>query len=285
MGEPQDVADSGAVEQVLNLTTDGADVGEKPTAALVKDALLRRYCGGDLTGTQWVCLDEARSGAGFDGNAGSCDFLAINTFKGRGMELIGHEVKVSMADWKKEMAAPDKAERFARYCRRWYVAVPAALASKIKDEVPPAWGLLSLSDKGRWTETVKAPARTPHAVPEWWWIGWLAQIDRQAKKRIPYMVNEAMRAEREAMTRSIEQAVESRRRHADEQVQSLRENAQRLKEATGIDLVRAWSGNFDRLPAAWALVHERFDIEHLTKELRSTADVLDTLTIREDVAS
>lgn len=257
---------------------------EKPTARAVKDALLRRYCGGDLTGQQYVCIEEARSGAGFDGNTGACDFLAINTFQGRGMELVGHEVKVSMADWKKELAEPEKAERFARYCRRWYVAVPSALAAKIKDDVPPAWGLLSLSDRGRVTETIKAKARKPDPVPEWWWIGWLAQIDRQAKRRVPQMVAELMATERQDlaterqdMRSQIDAAVDLRRKSSDERDTKLRENAERLKEAVGIDLVHVWQGNIDKLRQAWALVQSDFDIEYLSKTLRKTAEVLDGL--------
>lgn len=140
----------------------------------VKDALRQRYMGAGKQSERYVLIEEARSGAGFDGNAGQCDLLAINTWPGRGMELIGHEVKVNMSDWKAELEKPEKAERFARYCNRWYVAVPSDLAKKIDHEVPPAWGLLAVSDSGRTREVVKPERRTPEDVPAWWWIGWLA---------------------------------------------------------------------------------------------------------------
>lgn len=255
------------------------------TAADVKAALHRRYCKADLSGTQYVCIEEARSGAGFAGNDGSCDFLAVNTFVGRGMELIGHEVKVSLSDWKAEVVQLEKAERFARYCRRWYVAVPSALAAKIKDEVPPAWGLLSLSDKGRWSEVVKAPAREPETVPEWWWIGWLAQFDRQAKRSVPNLVHAAMEAERASTEQRITEIVNGRMSAAQHRVEALQENAVRLAEATGIDLQHAWRGNFDRLAQAWALVQSGYDVQALTRTLRQTADALDGLTLREDEGS
>jgi len=250
---------------------------EKPTSRTVKDALLRKYNGSDLTGTQYVCIEEARSGAGFDGNNGSCDFLAINTFKGRGMTLIGHEVKVSLSDWKAEVAQPEKAERFARYCRRWYVAVPAALAAKIKDEVPPAWGLLSLSDKGRWTDMVKAPSRKPEPVPEWWWVGWLAQFDRQAKRDVTAIVGERMAAERQTMQDQITRAVDVRRRYSDEKDQALRENAALLKTVTGIDLANAWSGSFDRLGRLWTIARNG-DLDHTINLMRSGLAALEALT-------
>lgn len=248
------------------------------TSAEIKEALRRRYCGADLTGTQYVCLEEARSGAGFDGNVGQCDFLAINTFKGRGMELIGHEIKVSMADWKKELASPEKAELFARYCRRWFVAVPSALAAKIKDEVPAAWGLLSLSDKGRLTEIRKAPARKDAVEPPaWWWIGWMAQVDRQVKKLIPSMVNAAMIAERERIENTIEQRVKSALTHDERRIGELRENVATFKEVTGIDIAGLWNSRVDRLRQAWALVESGYDVDQLVRTLRSTADALDVL--------
>lgn len=261
----------------LGATTERA----KPTARDVKDALMRRYCGSDLTGTQWVCIEEARSGAGFSGNDGACDFLAVNTWQGRGMELVGHEVKVSMADWRKELAEPEKAERFARFCRRWYVAVPSDLAGKIKDEVPPAWGLLSLGPKGGLTEVRKAPAREPEPVPAWWWIGWLAQIDRQAKKRVPQMVSQAMTAERQRMQADIDKAVAHRLEAAEQRDQTLRENADRLKAETGIDLVRAWRGSFDRLGRLWAIA-QGADLDHTINLMRSGLAALEALTQGDD---
>lgn len=252
------------------------------TAGDVKDALRRRYCKADGSGEQYVCIEEARSGAGFDGNNGSCDFLAINTFTGRGMELIGHEVKVSLADWKAEVAQPEKAERFARYCRRWFVAVPATLAAKIKDEVPPAWGLLSLSEKGRWTEVVKAPARKGvEDVPVWWWIGWLAQFDRQAKRSVGSQVQAAMEIERATIADRVKADVARAREYDDQRAEALRENVQRLKEATGIDLAHAWQGDFTRLANLWDIGRGRGDLDRTINLMRAALDALETLTHRD----
>lgn len=248
------------------------------TAADIKDALHRRYNkpSQGREGEQWICLEEARSGAGFKGNDGQCDFLAINTWQSRGMELIGHEVKVSMADWKHELAQPEKAERFARYCRRWFVAVPSALASRIKDEVPPAWGLLSVSDTGRVMELRRAPSREPESVPAWWWVGWLAQVDRQHKRRLPQLVRDGMAEERKTIESRIEAEVAARRGYAEERDEALRSNAVALKKATGIDLQHAWSGNFTKLGEAWTLMQRTGSLETLADQLRRAADALDS---------
>lgn len=248
------------------------------TARDVKDALHRRYNkpSQGRPGEQFVCLEEARSGAGFAGNSGQCDFLAINTWQSRGMTLIGHEVKVSKSDWKAELAQPEKAEVFARYCRLWYVAVPAGLAKEIKHEVPPAWGLMSVSASGNVREVIKPePRQKPAEVPAWWWVGWLAHIDRQHKRRLPYLISEGMAEERAAIESRIEERIDHRRRYQDDRHAELVAQVERFRDATGIDLARAWRGDIDRVPQAWKLVTSTRSLENLAKSMREAAAALD----------
>ncbi len=248
-----------------------------PTARDVADALHNRYAkpSQGRPGEQYVCIEEARSGAGFQGNNGQCDFLAINTWQSRGMELIGHEIKVSMSDWKVELANPAKAERFARFCRRWYVAAPSVLAKEIKHEIPAAWGLLSVSASGRVTETVKPTPREPDEVPAWWWVGWLAQIDRQHKRRLPQMIREGMEGERERMREEAERSAAQRHRYQAERVEKLTENVEHLKEATGIDLRHAWKHDLEELRRAWLLTRKGPPLDGLVIDMRRTADALE----------
>lgn len=248
-----------------------------PTARDVRAALHQRYNrpSQGREGEQWICLEEARSGAGFDGNQGQCDFLAINTWRSRGMELIGHEIKVSMADWRTELANPAKADLFARYCRRWFLVAPAGLAARIKDEVPPAWGLLSVATTGRITQARPAPAqKRPEPVPEWWWVGWLAQIDRQHKRRLPDLITQGMAREREDLEQRIQAEVNRNRRYQDEAAEKMSDNARRLKAATGIDLAHAWAHDFEKLRRAWAMARNAPALSPLIGQLRRTADAL-----------
>lgn len=261
------------------------------TAGDVKNALHGRYNkpSQGRPGEQYVCIEEARSGAGFQGNDGQCDFLAINTWRSRGMELIGHEVKVSMSDWKAELANPAKAERFARYCRRWYVAMPSALASEVKHEVPPAWGLLSVSASGRVTETVKPTAReNVEDVPAWWWVGWLAQVDRQHKRRLPYLIQEGMGAEREQMRAEIERSVSRQHERQMEQAAAVVANVDEVRNATGIDLRHLYKHDLARLRDAWTLLREVPNLDGLVANLRRAADTLESVRVTdpavEDVA-
>jgi hypothetical protein len=256
------------------------------TALDVREALHRRYNrpSQGRPDERYVCIEEARAGAGFQGNDGQCDFLAINTWQSRGLELIGHEIKVSVSDWRSELNRPEKAERFARFCRRWYVAAPTGLAGRIVHEVPPAWGLLAVSDKGTVREVRPADAREPEDVPAWWWIGWLAQIDRQHKRRIPTLVEQGIAEERKQLRAQVDAELEQRHQLTLDRDVDLRHNADRLHAATGIDLRRSWPGDLESLATAWDLVRRCPSLPRLVEMLRSAADALDA-TEREAVSS
>lgn len=252
-------------------------------AHVITQALLRRY-GKHQSGTaaeRWICISEARSGAGHAGNNGQCDFLAINAWQGRGMELVGHEIKVSMTDLRKELADPAKAERFARYCRKWYLVLPAGLANKVKHEVPPAWGLLSVGDAK--ISELQAPEvrKQPEDVPAWWWIGWLAQIDRHYQRAIPHLVSAALAPERERMAALL--ADEERRAAA-------RMDARHERHAAFVDALSAACGRpvadehrhlaafeIERLGRLYQAARGGFDLTEISASLRRVADTVDAV--------
>lgn len=204
-------------------------------------------------GEQWICIEEARSGAGFSGNSGQCDFLAINTWQSRGMELIGHEVKVSVTDWRRERDKPEKAEMFSRFCKTWWLVIPDDLYAKIDHEIPVAWGVLCLNDKGKLRERHKPMVNKDVVpVPAWWWVGWLAQIDRQHKRRLPDMVNAALKPERDRMRKFMDEEMNRRQAAQDENVLRLAERSREIQEITGINLAYADSYTLKRLGKVWA---------------------------------
>ncbi len=89
----------------------------------------------------YAMLYEVRNGTGFTRSPRSADVLVMSLWPSRGLELIGFEVKVDRADWKRELADPGKADAIQRYCDRWYVVTSAENVAPI-EEVPPTWGLL-----------------------------------------------------------------------------------------------------------------------------------------------
>ena len=247
------------------------------TAKDVRAALDKRY-GQTSQGRDaeaWIRIHEARAGAGFDGNTGQCDYLAINTWKSRGLQLIGHEIKVSLSDWRAELANPAKADRFARYCRRWWVAAPSDIAAKIKPELPPTWGLLAVSDKLTCREVVAAPAHQPETVPEWWWIGWLAQVDRRHTRAAADELTRRVNAEVERLRPSIEQSAARGIEHTRAELRTLNERIRHFAAATGFDVRQAWGPDVTRLGQVYAAVKRSLDFGAVANHLRSALEALD----------
>jgi hypothetical protein len=234
-------------------------------------ALHRRYNppSNGRPGEGYVCIEEARSGAGFQGNNGQCDFLAINTWQSRGLTVIGHEIKVSRTDLLKELAQPEKAEQFGRFCHMWWLVMPSELYAKMDHQVPTAWGVLTASDKGRLTEAQKPQRnRTPDAVPVWWWIGWLAQIDRQHKRQLPSLVQEALRPERERMQAFMDNHMERRAAAQDEQTLERLRKLDAFEEATGLHLRHMGKWELDRLGKLLTVLRNGTDLEHIANQMR-----------------
>lgn len=75
------------------------------------------------------------------GTGRRCDALYVGFTGTSGRILVGHEVKVSRADWRHELDQLHKAEVWADQCHEWWVVAPSI------DIVPPAelpagWGLM-----------------------------------------------------------------------------------------------------------------------------------------------
>lgn len=93
-------------------------------------------------GPRWACAEHVKNQAGFFAGR-SADFMAVDCWPGGGIELHGHEVKVSRSDWLRELKNPAKAEAFTKYVDRWWVVAPDTTIVK-PDELPPGWGLITL---------------------------------------------------------------------------------------------------------------------------------------------
>lgn len=129
-------------------------------------------------GPRWACAEHVKNAAGF--YARRCvDFVSIDCWPSGGIELHGHEVKVSRSDWLHELKQPEKAEAFKRYMDRWWLVVPDAKIVK-PGELPQDWGLLVLykrTTQGSWPDyhahrtelrlraTAQAPKLNPEPVP------------------------------------------------------------------------------------------------------------------------
>ncbi len=115
-------------------------------AADVRRGLERRYADG------WLLLHEVANHLGWmpserrvghDGHGQSkryLDSIAVGMYRNTGYQLIGHEIKVSRADWLSELRNPQKAGAFAGLLSEFYVVAPKGVVQP--GELPDGWGLL-----------------------------------------------------------------------------------------------------------------------------------------------
>lgn len=109
--------------------------------------------------SRYAFATHVRSAAGFDASR-TADAVAMDTWPGQGLQVHGHEVKVSRSDWLRELAeyrrepgpkfvgsagreyGLGKAEAVGRYCHRWWVVVSDRDIVK-PGELPDGWGLMA----------------------------------------------------------------------------------------------------------------------------------------------
>ena len=101
-----------------------------------------------------LLLREVRNAGGFAANR-SLDGMSFGTWPSKGHHYTGYEVKISRADWKKELEQIEKAEAFRPYCKYFYLVTAKGIAEE--HEIPETWGWLEWD--GRRLRTIKkAPA-------------------------------------------------------------------------------------------------------------------------------
>jgi hypothetical protein len=76
------------------------------------------------------------------------DLLVVSLWSSRGHELDGVEVKVSIADWRKELKEAAKADWWYHRVHRFWIAVPEEICDKVREDLPPTWGLISVREAG-----------------------------------------------------------------------------------------------------------------------------------------
>lgn len=97
-------------------------------------------------GNEAVVAFEVPDATGFQGKGRRMDAVAVGCWPSRGMYLHAIEIKVSRADFLKEIRDPGKAEAIAQYCDSMFVAVPKGMVDA--EELPKKWGLFEVSGSG-----------------------------------------------------------------------------------------------------------------------------------------
>lgn len=105
---------------------------------------------------------------GSSGAGSRCDAIYVGFTSTSGRLLVGHEIKVSRADWLNELSHPGKSDAWADQCHEWWLVVPDP--SIVHDgELPAGWGLMTPSRRTttRLQVHTKADRKPPGHVPSW----------------------------------------------------------------------------------------------------------------------
>lgn len=92
-------------------------------------------------GPEWAVLDELHDGTGGSATR-RFDAVAFNCWPSRGFIRLGFEIKVSRADFSKELSAHEKRAALERHCHEVYFVVSAGVCTA--REIPEPWGLLEV---------------------------------------------------------------------------------------------------------------------------------------------
>jgi hypothetical protein len=188
---------------------------------------------------EWAVLPGVASSTGAV-TTRRCDAIAMSLWPSRGLELHGFEIKVSRADFLRELKNPEKAEQVAKYCDRWWLVTSDEHIVQA-GELPPTWGLLV-----RHGRSLRLKVAAPQLQPVEMTRRFLAALLRVAATSMPgpKRIEEERKSAREE---GFEQGKDSERwlknnlTHELEQCQS---RLDKLTHALGIDDQRAlgwWS--------------------------------------------
>lgn len=196
------------------------------TEARVADLLEKRYPAG-----AYAFLRQVRNGTGFKRKTvRTADAFAVSCYPSRGLHFTGIEIKVSYADWRKELAAPDKADDLQRFCKYWYVAAPKGVIPLA--EVPDNWGLIEC-ETNRTIATKDAPALTP-IPPDMLLI--CSLLRTSASGMVPY----SQVADKIEEAKTL--ALNAHRSTTEHELKQLKEAVAEFERASGVKIDR-WYGD------------------------------------------
>lgn len=203
----------------------------------------------------WAVFSEVANGTGFSRRRNRhADALAMSLWPSRGLELHGFEVKEHRSDWLRELRDPQKAEDMARFCDRWWLVAAPNIVERA--ELPPKWGLLERTAKGRKKLVQKVAA--DKLEREEWDRAFVAAIlrranEQQTAKLAAYVSKESIADQlAEAEERGFKRC-EYQAGRAVVELRELRELVGKFEEASGLKLTK-WCPSTGDLGAAVKVV-------------------------------
>lgn len=182
---------------------------------------------------EYALFLEVMATTGFGANRRT-DAVAISLYPSRGLMVHGFELKVSRADWLREVKDTSKAEEIFGFCDHWWLVVGDA--SIVKDgELPEPWGLIVPRGDGLYVKK-KAPKLEPKPLTR----GFVAALARRANEAAHEAIEDRVRLATRQVREDAEKAVaraqsEHNTRHAE-----LFKRVREFEAASGINISRGW---------------------------------------------
>lgn len=238
------------------------------TAFDIINALAARY-----KAPEYAFLTEVRNSVGFSSKVRTADAMAMSLWPSRGLYMTGFEVKVSRADWVKELQQPEKAEELARFCKMWFIVCPDRMIDK--DEVPPGWGLIHVKDDGKLKYAKPAPL-SECEQPTWMLF---ASLMRDVTEQwVPKsLVDQRIEAAVKERLARIAHSEGYELKEAKRQMAQMRERIDAFEAASGVKLDR-YSEYFNgQIGTAVSALRKWSGVPH--EELRQVAERVNRLSL------
>lgn len=221
---------------------------------------------------EYAFLTEVRNSVGFSSRVRTADAMAMSLWPSRGLYMTGFEVKVSRADWKKELEQPQKAEELARFCKMWFIACPDKMIDK--DEVPLGWGLIHVKDDGGLRYVKPSPE---HLCVEPTWMFFASLMRDVVENWVPKtLVDQRIEASVKDRIELLKHNESYELKEAKRQMEKMRENIAAFEAESGIKIDR-YSDHFNReIGAAVAAFRRWHGVPH--EELRNIAERVNRLS-------
>lgn len=203
------------------------------TAEDIKALLVDRY-----RLPEWILAFEVGNGTGGHLRR-HADAVAMNCFPSKGLEILGFEIKISRADWQRELKQSAKAVPVGDYCDRWYVIAPDGVV--LKEELPKAWGLMTVKARGGKLDQLYvvvnvSPREDVKPINRTFMASMLRNVGRvdantlsKVEERARNVAEERLTAFRRENRSSVEHALE----HLKAQVRT-------FEEASGVSIEHEW---------------------------------------------
>lgn len=216
------------------------------------------------------------------------DALYAGFTSASGRILVGHELKVSRADWRAELAKVGKADDWADACHQWWIVAPSTDVVP-PEELPDGWGLMlpPRSSRGRRMQiAVKAAVKADHSPPWWAVRSFMARVDTLEHELRHQEIHRIAQAQVEERTKYLEQRKPTASLSLEDQRRL--EGLNRLEKELGFEL-KAYRSNLEArqisvsdlqraLHLAAATGQEAARLNNLRYSIKHLQDAADSLT-------